>query len=283
LHVSDPNFFRHGRDGEMQTEFAERLALELEETIQREGPETIAAFIAEPITGGGGVTIPPAPYYQRIQEILARYDILFLDDEVITGFFRTGEIWGCKTLAFTPDTMTLAKGLTSAYLPLAAIVLSDEIYQGIEEGSKTLGYFGHGATYSGHPVCCAVALKVLDLLEERNIGDHVMRVSKRFQKRLTGLRGQPFVGDVRGVGLIGAVEFVADKKTKTSFHPVGSFAAKVKDRAEEAYKLICRALPGCDGCAFSPPLIITEGEVDEMFDRFTKALEDVTAAYWREM
>jgi len=282
LHVSDPNYFRYGRDGETSLEFAERLALELEETILREGPDTIAGFIAEPVTGGGGVTVPPAPYYQRIQEILRRYDILFLDDEVINGFYRTGKMWGCETLGFKPDTMTLAKGLTSAYQPLSAIILSDEIYQGMEEGSKALGYFGHGATYSGHPVGCAVALKVLDLLKERDIGGHVERVSKRFQQRLNGFIDHPYVGDVRGVGLMGAIEFVADKKTKAPFQPIGSFAGKVRDRAEETYKLICRALPGCDGCAFSPPLIITEEEVDKMFDRFAKALEDVTASYSRE-
>jgi 4-aminobutyrate---pyruvate transaminase len=282
LHVSDPNYFRYSLPGETEADFADRLARELEETILREGPETIAAFIAEPVTGGGGVTIPPAPYYQKVQEILARYEVFFLDDEVITGFHRTGEFWGCQTLQFRPDAMTLAKGLTSAYQPLSAVVLSDEIYRGLELGSSTFGFFGHGTTYSGHPVGCAVALKVLDLITERDIAGHVRRVSRQFQKRLDVFRDHPFVGDVRSVGLMGAVEFVADKNSKTPFQPVGSFASRLKSRAEEHYKLICRALPGCDGCAFSPPLIITEDEVDEMFSRFEKALDDVTAQFAKE-
>ena len=253
FHVSDPNYFRYALPDETPVDFAERLGRELEETILREGPETVAAFIAEPVTGGGGVTIPPAPYYQRIQQILARYEVLFLDDEVITGFHRTGEFWGCQTLGFRPDAMTIAKGLTSAYQPLSAVVLSDEIYRGIELGSATLGFFGHGTTYSGHPVGCAV------------------------------FRDHPFVGDVRSVGLMGAIEFVSDTKTKAPFRPVGSFASRVRNCAEEHYKMICRALPGCDGCAFSPPLIITEEEIDEMFSRFEKAVNDVTAQYTKEM
>ncbi len=156
------------------------------------------------MTGGGGVTIPPAPYYQRIQQILARYEVLFLDDEVITGFHRTGEFWGCQTLGFRPDAMTIAKGLTSAYQPLSAVVLSDEIYRGMELGSTTLGFFGHGTTYSGHPVGCAVALKVLELIKERNIAAHVNRVANRFQARISAFRDHPFVGDVRSVGLHGS-------------------------------------------------------------------------------
>jgi 4-aminobutyrate---pyruvate transaminase len=282
LHVSDPNYFRYALPGETEADFVDRLARELEETILREGPETIAAFIAEPITGGGGVTIPPAPYYQRVQQILTRYEVFFLDDEVITGFHRTGEFWGCQTMQFRPDAMTIAKGLTSAYQPLSAVVLSEEIYRGLELGSSTLGFFGHGTTYSGHPVGCAVALKVLDLIVERDIAGHVSRVSRQFQKRLEAFRDHRFVGDVRSAGLMGAVEFVADKKSKTPFQPVGSFASRLKSHAEERYKLICRALPGCDGCAFSPPLIITEDEVDEMFSRFESALDDITVQFARE-
>lgn len=281
IHVADPHYFRNGRDGESREAFAARLVQELEDTILREGPDTIAAFIAEPITGGGGVSIPPLSYYAGVRDVLSKFDIFFLDDEVINGFYRTGKLWGCQTMDFRPDTMTLAKGLTSAYQPLAAIVVSDEIFQGLVEGSAATGYFGHGSTYSGHPVGCAVALKVLDLLEERNIGAHVERVSKRFLARLNGLADHPYVGEVRGAGLIGAIEFVADKKSKAPLIPVGTFGGKVRDRAEEFYKLIVRALPGCDGCAFSPPLIISEEEIDEMFDRFTKALEDVSAMYER--
>lgn len=282
VHVSDPNYFRNGLDGESREEFAERLVRELEDTIIREDPETIAAFIAEPISGAGGVSIPPQSYYAGVRAVLDKYDILFLDDEVINGFYRTGKLWGSQTMDFKPDTMTLAKGLTSGYQPLGAVVVSDEIFQGLVEGSAATGYFGHGTTYSGHPVGCAVALKLLDILETRNIGAHVERVSKRFAARLRGLSDHPYVGEARGVGLIGAVEFVSDKRTKAPFLPAGSFAAKVKERAEETHKLIVRALSGCDGCAFSPPLIITEEEVDEMFDRFTRALDEVATVFERD-
>lgn len=282
LHTANPNYYHDARDGESPAEFGERLARELEEMILREGPETVAAFIAEPVAGAGGVVIPPAPYYAKVQEVLQRHDVLFLADEVITGFHRTGELWGCNTMGIKPDTMTLAKGISSAYLPLAALVLPDEIYQGLEKGSSEIGFFGHGTTYSGHPVCCAVGLKVLDIIRERNLGEHVKTVSKRFIKRLNGFRDHPMVGDVRAVGLVGAVEFVANKRTKTFFNPPGAFARRVRELAEQKYHMICRLLPGSDACAFSPPIIITEAEIDEMFDRFGRALDEVTAEYARE-
>lgn len=276
LHVSDPNHFRNGVPGESAEAFAGRLADELEETILAEGPETVAAFIAEPVTGAGGVVVPPAPYYEKVSAVLRRHDVLFLADEVITGFHRTGSLWGCQTMGFTPDTMSLAKGLTSAYQPLAAVVVSDALYQGLEKGSAEIGFFGHGATYSGHPVGCAVALKVLDLIEERSIDAHVRAVSRVFARRLEQFRDHPLVGDVRYAGLMGAVEFVESKEPRRYFQPVGSFGKRVRDCAEVAHKLICRSLPGSDACAFSPPLIITEDEVNEMFDRFARALGDVT-------
>lgn len=282
LHATEPHYFHHALAGETPAEFADRLALQLEEMILKEGADTIAAFIAEPITGAGGVVIPPEPYYAKIQAILKHYDIFFLADEVITGFHRTGNFWGCETMDIQPDAMTLAKGLTSGYQPLAAIVLCDKIYQGMEQGSAEIRYFGHGTTYSGHPVGCAVALKVLDLIKERDIGGHVAKVSRRFAQRLNAFNDHPLVGEVRCTGLMGAVEFVSDKKTNTFFDPVGSFAKRVKEHAEEQYKLICRALPSGDACAFSPPVIITEEEIDEMFDRFGRALDDITLQVSRE-
>jgi 4-aminobutyrate--pyruvate transaminase len=281
LHTADPNYFRYALPEETRESFASRLASELEQLILAEGPETIAGFIAEPVTGAGGVIIPPEGYYGKVQAVLSKYDILFLDDEVINGFHRTGALWGCQTTGILPDTMSMAKGLTSAYQPLAAIAFSGEIYEGLEAGSKSLGFFGHGTTYSGHPVGCAVALKVLDLLKERDIAGHVARVSKVFAKRLEAFRDHPLVGDVRYTGLVAAVEFVKNKAPLTFFDPPGEFGRLVRERAEEGYHLICRLLPGSDACAFSPPLIITESEVNEMFDRFGKALDDVTAA-WRK-
>jgi len=278
LHTADPNYFRYGRLGETREAFVDRLVGELEQLIFAEGPETIAGFIAEPIPGAGGVVIPPSGYYEKVQALLSKYDILFFDDEVINGFYRTGKLWGAETMGIAPDTMSLAKGLTSAYQPLAAVAYSGDIYAGLEKGSGSVGFFGHGTTYSGHPIGCAVALKVLDLLEERDIAGHVARVSQTFAKRLEAFRDHPLVGDVRYSGLVGAVEFVKNKSPLIFFDKADGFGAKVRDRAEEAYHMICRLLPGSDACAFSPPLIITEAEVDEMFDRFDKALDDVTRA-----
>ncbi|MGY4238313.1 4-aminobutyrate--pyruvate transaminase [Bradyrhizobium sp. USDA 4449] len=281
VHVSDPNFFREGLPGETQDQFAQRMADELEETILRLGPDTVAAFIAEPVTGAGGVVVPPKGYYERISEILKRHDVLFLSDEVITGFYRTGKFWGCETMGFVPNTMTVAKGLTSAYQPLAATVVSNDIYEGLVKGSAEIGFFAHGATYSGHPVGCAVALKVLDILEERRIDEHVRNVAPVFARRLEQLRSHPYVGDVRYAGLMGAVEFVESKELRRYFSPEKAFSRRVRDRAEEAYKMICRGIPTSDACAFSPPLIITEGEINEMFDRFQRALDDVTKEWER--
>jgi len=282
LHTGDPNYFRYALPGETREDFVDRLVGDLERLILAEGAETIAGFIAEPVPGAGGVIIPPDGYYAKVQAVLSKYDILFLDDEVINGFHRTGALWGCQTMGIAPDTMSMAKGLTSAYQPLAAIALSRDIYDGLETGSKSLGFFGHGTTYSGHPVGCAVALKVLDLLKERDIAGHVARVSQTFARRLEAFRDHPLVGDVRYTGLVGAVEFVKSKTPLAFFERPGAFGQLVRERAEEGYRLICRLLPNSDACAFSPPLIITETEVDEMFDRFGKALDDVTAAWSKD-
>lgn len=276
LHVSDMHYYRQGLPGESEEEFATRLASELEETILREGPETVMAFMAEPVTGGGGAIVPPRTYYEKVQGVLAKYDVLFLADEVINGFGRTGNMFGCETFGIRPATMSLAKGLTSAYYPMSAIVLSDDIYQALEAGSDQVGSLAHGATQAGNPVGAAIALKVLDLMEERDVLGHVRRVAPHFKARLDRLRDHPLVGDVRAAGLMGAVEFVADKGARRGFTPEGSFAAKVRGRAEE-FGVIARGGPVGDVIAFAPPLIITERELDEAFDRFGAALDAVTA------
>jgi len=274
LHVSEPNYFKNGLPGESEAAFADRLIAEIAALIEVEGPETIAGFIAEPIMGAGGVIIPPEGYYKKLVPLLRQHDIAFIADEVITGFLRTGNFWGCETMGFVPDTLSSAKGLTSAYQPLSAVGISEEIYEGLVLGSQKGGYFGHGATYSGHPVGCAVALKVLDLIERRDMAGHVARVSKVFLARLEKLGELPYVAQTRGRGLMGAVEFKFDPTTKAGFEPVGSFARRIVAIAEERHHLIIRPLPGGDICAFSPPLIISEAEVNEMFDRFERALAD---------
>ncbi|MBM3511285.1 MAG: aspartate aminotransferase family protein [Alphaproteobacteria bacterium] len=275
LHTDCPHYYRGGRQGETEAEFVDRLAKSLEALIVKEDPETVAAFIAEPVMGGGGVVVPPAGYFARVQEILARHDILFLDDEVICGFGRTGNMFGAETFGLAPDTMTLAKALSAAYLPISAALINERIAGAVIEESNKIGVFAHGFTYSGHPVPAAVALKTLEIYERRDILGHVRRIAPHFQRRLRALADHPLVGEVRGVGLIGALELVADKTTKRAFAPpgrIGTYAAK----HAEANGMIVRAL--VDSIALCPPLIITEAEIDAMFERLTRSL-DATEAW----
>ncbi len=278
IHVGNMHYYSEAFDGESEAEFAARRARELEDEILRQGPDTVMAFMAEPIMAAGGVILPPADYYARVQEVLRKYDIMFLADEVVTGFGRTGEMFGCEACDIRPDTMVLGKGITAAYQPLAAIVLSDEIYQGLKSVSDSTGAFAHGATYSGHPVAAAVALKAIALMKERDILGHVRAVAPYLQQRLEALKDWRFVGDVRGRGLIAAIQFVRDKKTKQGFDPAGSFAALVHARAE-ANGVITRQAPSGDTIAFSPPLTITRAEIGEMMDRFEKGLKEAIASY----
>ncbi|MEE9418046.1 MAG: aspartate aminotransferase family protein [Desulfatiglandaceae bacterium] len=271
LHADCPHHYRFAEPGETEEEFATRLAQNLEELIIREGPDTVAAFIAEPVMGAGGVIIPPRTYFKKVQAVLKKYDIIFIDDEVICGFGRTGNTFGCETFGFTPDTMSVAKSLSSAYLPVGAVLIPDYIYEAMLEESRKLGTFGHGFTYSGHPTCTAVALKNLEIMEERQIFEHVREVMPRFQERLSAMGDHPLVGEARGIGLIGGCELVADKGSKRSFDPKQGVGPHCAARAQE-HGLILRSLG--DTIAFCPPLIITENEIDELFDRFSRALED---------
>ena len=272
LHTETPHHYRHAEPGESEEDYAGRLAAQLEEMILSEGPETVAAFIAEPVMGAGGVITPPKTYFQRVKEVLDRHDIIFIDDEVICGFGRTGETFGAVTYGMQADTMTLAKGLSSAYMPISAVLVPDWMYEAMIEPSAANGAFGHGFTYSGHPVSCAVALKTLELMEEWAVMDHVRALAPKFQARLRGFSDHPLVGEARGVGLVGALELVADKAAKTPFDPKqGVGMACYKACMEEG--LIIRAIG--DSIAFCPPLVITEDEMEEMFARFGRALDRV--------
>ncbi len=270
IHADCPHHYRYGATGESEEDFATRLAESLEKQIQDEGPETVAAFIAEPVMGAGGVLVPPKTYFDKIQRVLKKHDILFVVDEVICGFGRTGNMFGSETFNLQPDIMTMAKALSSAYLPISAVLIKEKIFDAISTNSDRIGTFGHGFTYSGHPVPAAVAVETLKIYEERNIVGHVQNVMRRFQSRLHACGAHPLAGETRGVGLVGAVELVRDKDTKEPFDPVHGVGAYVAAQAQEN-GLIVRALG--DSVAFSPPLIITEAEIDEMFDRFEKALE----------
>ncbi len=275
LHTDFPHYYRNGRDGESEEQYATRLAENLEKMILDEGPDTVAAFVFEPVMGGGGCVPPPATYFEKIQAVLKKYDVLVMADEVITGFGRTGNMFGCDTYNIKPDIMTLAKALSSSYLPISALMVTEEIYSVVRDHSEKIGFFGHAFTTTGHPVAVAVANRAQQLMEERDIVGHVRRVSPAFQNGLRAFADHPLVGNVRGVGLMGAVELVADKASKRSFDP--SFKVKdfLRHRAQE-HGLIVRAVLQGDTLAFSPPLIITEAEIGEMMKRFGQALDETT-------
>jgi 4-aminobutyrate--pyruvate transaminase len=271
LHTSAPHYYRNGAPGETEEEFADRLARDLEELILAEGPETVAAFIAEPVMGAGGCIVPPKGYFPKIQAVLRRYDILMIADEVICGFGRTGRMWGSETLDIKPDTITMAKAITSAYMPLGALTVSEPVYEALVDESKKLGVFAHGFTYSGHPVAAAVAVKTLEIYDRINIVGHVQKVAPVFKARLDKLAEHPLVGEARGVGLIAGVELVRDKATKTAFDIRTGVGAKVVAFAQEE-GVILRAVAG-DTIAVCPPLVISEGEIGEMFDGLERALD----------
>ncbi len=275
VRVSCPHFYRFAKDGETQAQFVDRLAQELEDTIQREGPDTVAAFIAEPVQGAGGVIIPPPGYFERVQAILKKHDILLLADEVITGFGRLGQAFGTQVFDLKPDMITVAKMLTSAYVPMSALYVTDALYQVIADTSAAVGSFGHGYTYSGHPVACAVALEALRIYEADNLIGHVQQVAPRLQQGLRRFAGHEIVGDVRSLGLIGAIEFAADPKKRQPFDPARGVGAYFV-RCAQAHGLIVRVLGG-DVIAFSPPLIITEAEIDEMIAKAELAMADTLA------
>ncbi len=266
-----PHHYRNAEAGESETQFSARMAANLDALIQREGPDMIAAMIAEPVQGAGGVILPPEGYFDAITAVLDKYAIPLIDDEVITGFGRTGEWFGCTKYGFEPESMTIAKALSSAYLPISAVILSPELSDIIEQESGKIGTFGHGFTYTGHPVAAAVALKTIEIYQARDIVGHVREVTPLFAKRLHALADHPLVGEAVSVGLIGAVELVADKATKKSFDPTKQVAATVNNFALEE-GLIVRPLLG-DRIAFCPPLVIDETEINELFDRFERALK----------
>jgi 4-aminobutyrate--pyruvate transaminase len=274
LHTGAPHHYRFAEKGESEEAFAERLARELEELIRKEGPETVAAFIGEPLQGAGGVLIPPKGYWAKVQAVLKKYDVLLIADEVITGFGRTGNMFGCETFGIKPDMMTVAKQLSSAYMPISAVLVSDEIYQAIADNSDKLGSFGHGYTYSAHPVAAAVALETLKIYEERKIVEHVRAVAPRLQDGLRRFAKHPLVGEVRGIGLIAAVELVADKASKAPFDPVGKVGAFFAARAQ-AHGVIFRNLGDTIACC--PPMIISEAEIDAVLAAFETALSETAA------
>jgi 4-aminobutyrate---pyruvate transaminase len=271
-----PHSYQFAKDDETPEQFATRCADELEALILKEGAETVGAFIAEPVQGAGGVIVPPSTYWEKIQAVLKKYDILLIADEVITGFGRTGNRFGSETYNIEPDMLTVAKMVTSAYVPLSALYVSNKIFQACADASASVGVFGHGYTYSGHPLACAVALETLNIYDERNIVEHVRSVAPTLQNALTSYADHPLIGNTRGIGLIGAVEFAEDKSARNAFDPKRGVGAYLVRRAQE-HGLILRVMAG-DIIAFSPPLIITESQIRELLERFEHALDDT--AQW---
>lgn len=258
LHVTTPHFTRNRQEGESEAAFSDRLIADIAQLIEKEGAHTIAAFFVEPVMGAGGIVVPPARYYAELQSLLRRHDILLVCDEVVTAFGRTGNMFGSTTMLLAPDLLICAKALSSAYIPISALMIGPRVYEAIERQSGELGLFGLTMTYSGHPVASAVALETLKIYEEENIVDHVRTVSVPFLGGLQALQGQhPMVKEVRGIGLLAGVEL-------TPGH--GKECARIAE--EEG--LIVRAIG--DTIAFCPPLIISEQEVQELLTRFTRAL-----------
>mgnify|MGYP002629014706 CR=1 FL=1 len=278
LHTGSPHHYRFANEGESEEDFATRRANELEQQILDEGPETVAAFVAEPVMGAGGVILPPRTYFEKIQAVLKKYDVLMVADEVICGFHRTGNVFGSNTYGITPDIMVVAKQLSSAYLPISAVVINEKVYGPIRDFSDENGVLATGFTYSGHPVPAAVAVETLKIYDELDIAGHVNKMSPIMQERIADLADHPIVGEARGVGLIGAVELVKDKGTKENFAP--AIAAYCGD-ACLAHGLILRAAAG-NAVAACPPLIIKEDEIHQMFDRFKLGLDDTWAYVQKE-
>lgn len=280
LRTDHPHYYRGRQGGESEAEFVDRIVANLEALIVREGPETIAAFIAEPITGASGVIVPPEGYYPRVQALLREHDIMFWSDEVITGFGRTGSAFGTTTMGIeTPDLMTLAKQLSAAYVPLSAAAIRGDMYEAMVEPSARSGMFGHGFTYSGHPVACAVALAVLDIYEREGLFARAAELGAYMQAQLRELQSHPLVGEVRGRGLLAAIELVADKETGAPF-PASVFPAPgIGGYAQQAaleHGLIARAVAG-SALAFCPPLIITRAQIDELVAKAAAALDQTLA------
>lgn len=275
IHTECPHFYRYHDEGESETEFSTRRAQELEDMIIAEGPDTVAAFIAEPIMGAGGVINPPKGYFKAIQAVLKKYDILMIVDEVICGYGRLGVKFGCELYDIVPDMMATAKGLTSGYFPLSAAFISDEIWQVLKFGSEALGGFSHGYTYSGHPIGARVANVNLGIIKDEKLIENAAvtgaylhaKLNERFSKH-------KHIGEVRGHGLLAAVQLIANKEEKKFFDPALKLPARILDACYEK-GLIVRALPSVTSVALSPPLIINKAHVDDIIDRLEDGINAV--------
>jgi L-2,4-diaminobutyrate transaminase len=282
LRTGAPHYYWGAERGETEAQFSSRRAAELEALILREDPETIGGFIGEPVLGTGGLVPPPAGYWAAIQAVLRKYDILLIADEVITGFGRTGRMFGSELYEIEPDLVTVAKGITSAYAPLSASIISERIFRVIEDGAETVGIFPHGYTYTGHPICAAAANANLDIVEGENLAGNAGEVGAYMLGLLhEAFDGLPITGEVRGVGLMLAVDFVADPATRRRFDPALKVAYRVSNAAR-ARGVITRPMPQSEAVGFAPPLVLTRSDAEQIVDIVAAAARQVVEELARE-
>ncbi|MEM8823815.1 MAG: aminotransferase [Pseudomonadota bacterium] len=274
IHLTCPHFYKEGHDGETEADFLARLVTELEDTIAQEGADTIAGFFAEPVQGAGGVIPPVDGYFDAILPVLRAHDIPVITDEVITGFGRTGNLWGCQTYGFTPDAIISSKALTAGYFPMGAVILGPDLADRLQHASDAIEEFPHGFTASGHPVGCAIALEAIRLVET-GLLDNVRRLTPAFEAGLARLAEHKNIGEWRGKGLMGALEAVQDKATKTPFDAHLSVSERIANTCTD-HGLICRPLG--QSIVLCPPFILTDAQMDEMFAKLSTALDDVFTA-----
>ena len=271
-HTEFPHYYRRHEAGETEMDFSSRMSDALERLIEAEGPGTIAAFFAEPIMGAGGAILPPKGYFDKVQNVLRKYDILFVADEVICGFARTGEMWGSQTFNIRPDMLTSAKALSAAMQPISAVLINDRIHEAMLAQSDRFGNFAHGFTYAGHPVAAAVALEAQKIYAEIDIVDRAKRLGPILQSTLGRLHTHQLVGDVRGVGLILGMELMRDGEKRIPFDSALKVGARV-DAAAAGRGLILRVVG--DRLVFAPPLIVEAHDIEEIGQRLEQALDDV--------
>lgn len=280
-HTRAPHRLWEAEPGMTDLEFSAALAKDLEDLILKEGPETVAAFIAEPLQAAGGVLVPPQGYFAAIQAVLDKYDVLLIADEVVTGFGRLGVDFGTTFFGMKPDLITVAKGITSAYVPLSACLVSENIWRVLVDAGDTLGVFGHGYTYSAHPLATKAAMTNLDIIDEERLIERAATRGLYLQEKVRAVfADHPLVGEVRGTGLIAAVEFVESKSPLKAFPSSEKIGVRIARRSMEL-GVITRALPAADTIAFSPPFVVTESELDVMVETTRKAADQIAAEIGR--
>ncbi len=284
LHTEAPYYYHRAaeQEGMTEREFSAHCARKLEEMILAEGPETVAAFIGEPVLGTGGIVPPPEGYWEAIQSVLARYDVLLIADEVVCGFGRIGADFGSHFYGIKPDLITVAKGLTSAYLPLSGVIVGDRVWAVLEAGTGQYGPIGHGWTYSGHALGCAAALANLAIIEREGLTANAAETGGYLQQAMaTAFGDHPIVGNVRGVGMLAALEFSVNPEQRAHFDPALKVGPRIAAAALDE-NLIARAMPQGDILGFAPPLIATRDEIDEIVVRTRRAVDRVTDELVRE-